>query len=244
MGLALSPLPATLWLLMLSIMLALMSIIIPLPSLAGPGGVFDTPLDKCPLVGSVEHVRDGPPSSLSKNQIPAIKNVDNKGASPGYPMHTASSPIDFNKRRHSNDLLATPPLTPENCVAIPQPQKHSAFPSALFSENASTVAKYSVPIQISSNSTWEGFELSLPNWPKTLYVDGSRATQAHLRESIVALLDLADEQLECSSVIIALRRNSPELDALIHGLMYVGGQVVTRPPFKASQDYILIGLEI
>jgi hypothetical protein len=62
--------------------------------------------------------------------------------------------------------------------------------------------------------------------------------------SIVALLDLADEQLECSSVIIALRRNSPELDGLIHGLMYVGGQVVTRPPFKASQDYILIGLEI
>lgn len=238
MGLPLSPPPATLT---LSKLPALTSIIIPLLSLADLGGVFDTPVDKCPPIGSMEHVRDVPSSSLSKNRTPATKNVENKGASPSY---TSSSPIHFNKRQNSNNQLATPPLTPENCVAIPQPQKYTAFPAALFPEHASTITKCSVPLQITSNSTWEGFELSLPGWSKTLYVDGSRATHAHLRESVVALLDLADEQLECSSVIIALRRDSPELDGLIHGLMYVGGQVVTRPPFKASPDYILIGLEI
>lgn len=140
-------------------------------------------MDKCPPVGSMEHVRDGPSSSFSKNQITATNKVENIGASPKSSPNSASTPpIHFNKRQNSNNQLATPPLTPENCVAIHQPQKYSAFPSALFSEHASTIAKYSVPLQIASNSTWDGFILSLPNWPKTLYVDGSRAEHAHLRE--------------------------------------------------------------
>ena len=60
----------------------------------------------------------------------------------------------------------------------------------------------------------------------------------------MALLDLADEQLECSAVIIALPKTSEGLDDLIHSLMYVGGQIVTKPPFKASSAYLLIGLEL
>lgn len=62
--------------------------------------------------------------------------------------------------------------------------------------------------------------------------------------SIVSLLDLADEQLECSAVIIALPKTSEGLDDLIHSLMYVGGQIVTKPPFKASSAYLLIGMEL
>ncbi|KIM31134.1 hypothetical protein M408DRAFT_254085 [Serendipita vermifera MAFF 305830] len=101
-------------------------------------------------------------------------------------------------------------------------------------------------MQILSGSAWDAFVISLPGRPKTLYVDGQTAQLTNLRErsSVVALLDLADEQLECSAVIIALPKTSEGLDQLIHSLMYVGGQIVTKPPFKASSAYLLVGMEL
>ena len=62
--------------------------------------------------------------------------------------------------------------------------------------------------------------------------------------SIVALLDLADEQLECNALVIALERTSPALGDLLHSLMYVGGTVVTKPPFPTDPAYVLVGMEI
>ena len=62
--------------------------------------------------------------------------------------------------------------------------------------------------------------------------------------SIVALLDLADEQLECNALVIALERSSPVLGDLLHSLMYVGGTVVTKPPAPANPGYVLVGMEI
>jgi hypothetical protein len=57
-------------------------------------------------------------------------------------------------------------------------------------------------------------------------------------------MDLADEQLECSALIIALERSSPALGDLLHALMYVGGTVVTKPPFEVDPAFVLVGLEI
>jgi hypothetical protein len=62
--------------------------------------------------------------------------------------------------------------------------------------------------------------------------------------SIVALLDLADESLECSALVIVLERSSPSLGKLLHSLMYVGGTVVTKPPFEVDPAFVLVGLEI
>lgn len=62
--------------------------------------------------------------------------------------------------------------------------------------------------------------------------------------SIVALLDLADESLGCSSLVIILERSSPNLGALLHSLMYVGGTVVTKPPFQVDPAFVLVGLEV
>ena len=62
--------------------------------------------------------------------------------------------------------------------------------------------------------------------------------------SVVALLDLASEQLECGALVIALARTSPVLGELLHALMYVGGQVVTAPPFPVNPNYVLVGMEI
>jgi Ornithine decarboxylase antizyme len=62
--------------------------------------------------------------------------------------------------------------------------------------------------------------------------------------SIVALLDLADESLGCSSLVIILERSSPNLGVLLHSLMYVGGTVVTKPPYKVDPAFVLVGLEV
>jgi hypothetical protein len=62
--------------------------------------------------------------------------------------------------------------------------------------------------------------------------------------SIVALLDLADEQLECTGLVIALERSSPSLGELLHALMYVGGTVVTKPSFEVDPAFVLVGLEL
>jgi hypothetical protein len=60
----------------------------------------------------------------------------------------------------------------------------------------------------------------------------------------VALLDLADEQLECTALVITLERSSPALGGLLHALMYVGGTVVTKPPFEVDPAFVLVGLEL
>jgi hypothetical protein len=99
------------------------------------------------------------------------------------PNSLPTAPIHFiNPRQPSNSQLVTPPLTPENTVAIPHPQKSFAFANSIFPEQSPTISKYAVPLQIISGSAWDAFVLSLPNRPKTLYVDGQSAQLANLRE--------------------------------------------------------------
>jgi len=93
-------------------------------------------------------------------------------------------------------------------------------------------------------AVFDGVVLELPNQAKTLYVDGKSAESVSLRESIVALLDLADERLGCSALVIVLERASPKLSSLLHSLMYVGGAVVTKPVYQVNPAYVLVGLEI
>lgn len=79
-----------------------------------------------------------------------------------------------------------------------------------------------------------------------------------VREMIVALLDLASEHLECDAVVMVLDRGSDgmmadgsqqqlqqkEFGEFLHSLMYVGGVVVTRPPFPIDPRYVLVGIEV
>lgn len=62
--------------------------------------------------------------------------------------------------------------------------------------------------------------------------------------SIVALLELADEQLQCSALVIAFNKTSDGLSELLHSLMYVGGSIVTKSPFQVDPAYILVGVDI
>ncbi|EMD37602.1 hypothetical protein CERSUDRAFT_114250 [Gelatoporia subvermispora B] len=152
--------------------------------------------------------------------------------------------------------LATPPLTPDDgdssdgsiaAISAKQSQNALDFLSALFPRNALGAMPFAKSVSISApdlGAVFEGVVLELPGKPKTFYVDGKSAAHVNLRESIVALLDLADERLQCSALVIALERASPALGDLLHSLMYVGGTVVTKPPFQVDPAYVLVGLEI
>jgi hypothetical protein len=243
----------------------------------------------------VEHVRGALPSVVSSQSIlSAPSGSPSKSLSPIHPLSSsapvASSPrpIHYSAVPSNKSYPITPPLTPDSIHSTSSfdssksssscssgagmfPSNANGDPSvflkSLFPDHVPAAHPFASPIRINSqpDSTWDGFVLSLPGKPKTLYVDGSGAGQHMLRErydnsqtirsgtpnnsifflhSVVALLDLADEHFTCSALVIALPRKTNGLDQLIHSLMYVGGQIVTHPPFKASSNYVLIGMEI
>jgi len=141
------------------------------------------------------------------------------------------------------------------------------FLQTLFPRDGFKALPFSRSVSISGpdmGAAFDGVVLELPDTPKTLYVDGKSAESVGLREryaqsalvhflffgssinslSIVALLDLADERLQCSAFVIVLERSSPSLGDVLHSLMYVGGTVVTKPPFQVDPAYVLVGMEI
>ncbi|KAJ3756255.1 ornithine decarboxylase antizyme-domain-containing protein [Lentinula raphanica] len=180
--------------------------------------------------------------TLVRSSLPSTK----------YPIGPCAIPTRSNS---GNSDLSTPPLTPDDgsdcsdrSISPASIQQKDAldflitlFPSGL---NALPFAK-SISISAPNmGSAFNGMVLELPGKPKTLYVDAKSAESVSLRESIVALLDLADVQLECSALVIVLERSSPALGELLHSLMYVGGSVVTKPPFPVDSAFVLVGLEI
>ena len=108
-----------------------------------------------------------------------------------------------------------------------------------------------------------GSEFNIPGLLKTLYLDGKHVEFVSLREwwlflplvccklvdnplfsSIVALLDVANESLACSSLVILLEWwSSPNLGADLHSIVYVGGitvdsLVVTKPSFMVDPVFV------
>ncbi|KAJ4468193.1 ornithine decarboxylase antizyme-domain-containing protein [Lentinula aciculospora] len=235
----------------------------------GPGvsvcGAFDTPKAKCPPDrGSSECVTGNPAPPTSKTSISSPKNDYNfsylkqhtpaRGSFP-FPK-TAPGPYVIPARSSSgNSDLSTPPLTPDggsDCsdrsISPASSQQNDAldFLLTLFPSGLGALA-YAKNISISApnmGSAFNGMVLELPGKPRTLYVDAKSAESVSLRESIVALLDLADDQLECSALVIVLERSSPSLGEILHSLMYVGGSVVTKPPFPVDNAFVLVGLEM
>jgi len=147
--------------------------------------------------------------------------------------------------------MATPPLTPDNSLGANSfnDNKNDAldFLMTLFPQSGLKALPFARVVSISAptmGADFDGVILEMPGTPKTLYVDAKSAESVNFRESIVALLDLADDSLQCSALVIVLERSSPALGSLLHSLMYVGGSVVTKPPFAVDPAYVLVGLEI
>ncbi|CAE6461673.1 unnamed protein product [Rhizoctonia solani] len=181
---------------------------------------------------------------------------------PMYPLTPDSSP-DLSHHIPSplghcskfTGQLQTPPQSPDDGPESNDYMSPTALEvlATLFpnSEAARAALPYARALRITSRqgvtpdaSTWDGVVLSLPSQERTLYVIGRGAEALMLRESITALLDLADEYLECTAFVIALEKNTPGLGELVHALTYLSGQIVTKPPFVANPAYVLVGIEL
>ncbi|KAF8906579.1 hypothetical protein CPB84DRAFT_1813821 [Gymnopilus junonius] len=175
---------------------------------------------------------DSPPSPSFPKYITASPVPTRTQFSPTLPSKT--SPRNIPSR--SSSLSSTPPLTPDDSsdyskdsgssiASTPRNRDALDFLMTVFPHQGLSALPYAKSAHISApnlGADFDGVVLELPGKSKTLYVDGKSAESVSLRESIVALLDLADESLACSSLIIVLERSCPNLGSLLHSLMYVG----------------------
>ncbi|QRV94282.1 ornithine decarboxylase antizyme protein [Ceratobasidium sp. AG-Ba] len=178
----------------------------------------------------------------------ALKYPLTPDSSPDSPHHIPSRHTHQYPPKQS-EQLQTPPQTPEALPLNDDLTTPTALEvlTTLFPNSAAAKAAlpYAKALRITSQaSTWDGVVLSLPGQERTLYVIGRGAEALMLRESVTALLDLADEHLECTAFVIALEKNTPGLGELVHALTYLSGQIVTKPPFAANPSYVLVGIEL
>ncbi|KAJ7703293.1 ornithine decarboxylase antizyme-domain-containing protein [Mycena rosella] len=210
---------------------------------------YSTTFSGGPGVRSSDCVTGSPASISPASNSPYFSNYYHP------PSNPRPIPASRSSSGTSNSDLATPPLTPDNgsefgdSPAVSDKNQKDAldFLLTIFPRHGVGALAHSRSVAISAphlGAAFDGVVLQLPGKPKTLYVDGKSAQSVSIRESIVALLDLADESLECSALVIVLERSSPSLGKILHSLMYVGGTVVTKPPFEVDPAFVLVGLEI
>ncbi|RIB04873.1 acyl-CoA N-acyltransferase [Gigaspora rosea] len=104
------------------------------------------------------------------------------------------------------------------------------------------------PAQIDSHLTifspqqhdckWEGFVMN-----SVLFLKGNGVVE--LKESIVAILELAEECLKCDSLVVCLDKKYPQLSTLIRSFLYVGFELVLPGTFNhLNDDFLLVGIEL
>ncbi|RGB32052.1 ornithine decarboxylase antizyme-domain-containing protein [Rhizophagus diaphanus] len=98
---------------------------------------------------------------------------------------------------------------------------------------------------------------SLPSWSgitmdNTLFLRGnglehiSSLEYDSLKESIVAVIELAEELLKCDTLVICLDRNDKNscLSTLIRSFFYFGFELVPPGTYNHSNEFILVGMEL
>ncbi|KAI1307286.1 hypothetical protein EDD11_004536 [Mortierella claussenii] len=104
--------------------------------------------------------------------------------------------------------------------------------------------KIEATLTITSNdskmNTWFGFVSD-----SALFLKGDGWDDMDVRESVVAALDLAEEQLGCQSVYLCLEKNNPSLANLVRTLMYAGFEMVTPGILThADPKYLVLGMDL
>ncbi|KAK0544052.1 hypothetical protein OC846_005636 [Tilletia horrida] len=138
-------------------------------------------------------------------------------ASNGY-MDSNTQDLDEDDEEEDNHRTLYVSL-PEAETSVPSPPSTSPTRDATANQtqlgrpaNANLIRPSAPPRRSSSNST---------------NAKTSKNVSATLRHAVLTILDLASEStLQCSTVVFVLERNRPDLADLLHGLCYVGGQVL------------------
>ncbi|KAI7823178.1 acyl-CoA N-acyltransferase [Gamsiella multidivaricata] len=101
-------------------------------------------------------------------------------------------------------------------------------------------AKLTITSSDAKMNTWFGFVSE-----GALFLRGDGWDDMDIRESVVAALDLAEEQLGCQSVHLCLEKSNPNLAKLARTLMYAGFEMV-HPGALAHADpkYLVLGMDL
>lgn len=106
-------------------------------------------------------------------------------------------------------------------------------------------------VPATDDATFEGVTLESQSHDgsKTLYCVSSDVEELS-KEGLVDLMEMADEELDCTALVICLDKKKLSrtvLSETLHSLMYVGGQIVARDAGLIeynSKDFVLVGLEL
>ncbi|KAF9927951.1 hypothetical protein FBU30_002739 [Linnemannia zychae] len=101
-------------------------------------------------------------------------------------------------------------------------------------------ARLTITSNDSNMNTWYGFVSE-----GALFLRGNGWDEMDIRESVVAALDLAEEQLGCQTVHLCLEKSNPNLAKLVRTLMYAGFEMV-HPDVLAHTDpkYLVLGMDL
>jgi len=101
-------------------------------------------------------------------------------------------------------------------------------------------ARLTITSTDSKMNTWFGFVSD-----DVLFLRGNGWEDMEIRESVVAALDLAEEQLGCKTVHLCLEKANPNLAKLVRTLMYAGFEMVHPAVLpNANPKYLVMGMDL
>ncbi|WAQ90271.1 hypothetical protein PtA15_12A259 [Puccinia triticina] len=169
---------------------------------------------------------------------PALSSLDFKAPHPVYsgrpnptPLLTPCSSFDS---LSLNSALSTRHSTPAILTTI--------FPEGI----PDVQAIHDISTQLPN--ALKGAIVDRPSGVRSLYIQGlpSSVSFDHpVRDIVVRVLDLADEEVEADQVLFALEKDHESFRELLQGLLYVGGVVVKNTQHQpVNSRFILVGIEV
>ncbi|CAG8694375.1 5525_t:CDS:2, partial [Funneliformis mosseae] len=151
--------------------------------------------------------------------------------------------------RDNGGSLATlgSPLGSKNKGSIKKNRKPSFF-EQVFRGVTTNVDRYITIISSHDECVWEGFVMD-----GTLFLRGNAMESVDLfnlkKESIVAVIELAEECLKCHSLVVCFDKYSSSssnnhLSMVTRIFLYIGFEIVAPGTFNHSNDFILVGMEL
>jgi hypothetical protein len=161
-----------------------------------------------------------------------------------------SSPVSSVGSNNSFDAafaLSSPPASPGRPTygAAPTPSllEQVFAPTASIHQLPST----EVPLDDLLGTGWTGAVVENPvAGTRTLYLAGKVLSDVQLRDSIVQVVERAEEEYGCDALVLALDKKTEGLGDLLHQLMYVGCTVVSNHDNtgEPNDNYLLLGMEL
>lgn len=160
-----------------------------------------------------------------------------------------SAPASTRASTSAIELMpATPEISPDNDVRHHGHKSARAFLHRIFGNVTDEVAIEDAGVELVSPG-WTGAVIktgsdhcitstslasntsssasSSSDSQRTLYVSMPKAVDSSLlREQVLSILDAASDKLGCENVMICLQSHMRDFSSVLHGLCYVGGQIV------------------